>query len=106
MAKDKGILLDENGDLLVQVKRNSAGQITQGLVVGDVTEQNIAVILKVQPGEIKEFPLVGVGIDNMLLSHDALLFEHKIREQLITDGYMINSLKIEKDNIYIDAKYK
>lgn len=106
MAKNRGILLNEHADLMVQVKRDSAGKITQGLVAGDITEQNMAIILKVQPGEIKEFPLVGVGIDNMLLTKNELQFEHKIREQLIADGYTIESLNLKNKNIYIKAKYK
>lgn len=109
--KSKGILLDpETGDLQIKVTRDNLGLITGGLVVGDVQSQNQAIIIYMQPGELKEKPTVGVGVSSMLLSSDALLYKHKIREQLEADGFRVNHLEItnghnDKLNIEINAQY-
>ena len=38
--KSTGILLNEEGDLLIEIQRDAKGQIVRGLVLGDVTKQN------------------------------------------------------------------
>ena len=102
---------EETGDLNVKVTRDSLGLITGGLVVGDVSTQNQAIIIYMHPGEMKEAPQVGVGITSMLLSSEALLFKHKIREQLEADGFRVNHLDIVSEqtgklNIELNAVYQ
>lgn len=104
--KEIGVLLDQaTADLHVKVVKDAEGKIVQGIHLGDVTEQNIKTILKIQPGEMKEQPTVGVGIDNMLLGHDSLLYKHKIRQQLGDDGMTVKYLEIDK-KVNIHANYK
>lgn len=109
--KDKGFLLDtETDDFKINVTRDALGLITGGLVVGDVQQQNQAIIIQMQPGEMKESPQVGVGITSMLLSSETLGYKHKIREQLEADGFRVNYLDIEKGqdnefNIQLNAVY-
>jgi hypothetical protein len=105
--KDKGMILKpDNFDLGIKVVRDAGGKIVQGLYVGDVTKQNTSVILYMQPGEMKEQPTVGVGINNMLLDKDYLLYKHKIRQQLNAEGMQVNHLEINGQNIEINASYK
>lgn len=109
--KDKGMTLNpDTNDLNVKVTYDSRGLITGGFVVGDITRQNQALIIYMQPGEMKEAPQMGVGIDSMLLSSDTLLYKHKIREQLEADGLRVNLLDMEiirdKINIQINAVYQ
>jgi hypothetical protein len=59
-----------------------------------------------QPGELKEQPTVGVGINNMLLDKDYLLYKHKIRQQLDVEDMQIKQLEITRQNIEINANYK
>lgn len=106
MAKETGILVDETHDLEIVVTRDAQEKIIAGLQLGDVTNQNIHTILKAQPGEIKESPTVGVGIDNILLDHDYLLYKHKVRQQLDAEGMQVNYLEIDGQNIEINANYK
>jgi len=107
MNKSLGILLNPaTNDFDIKVVRNSEGKIVQGLHIGDVTKQNTAIILYMQPGELKEQPTVGVGIDNMLLDHDFLLYKHRIRQQLGAEGMQVNHLEINGQNIEINANYK
>jgi hypothetical protein len=109
--KGTGILLNpETDDLDIKVTRDNQGRITGGLVVGDVSAQNQAIIIYMQPGEMKEAPHVGVGISSMLLSEETLLYKHKIREQLEVDGFRVNHLDIERGqdnklNIQLNAVY-
>lgn len=106
MGKETGILLNAStNDLDIQVKRDSSGKITQGIHLGETTYQNIGLILKMQPGELKEKPMIGVGIDNLLLDKDLLLYKHRITEQLDLDGLKIKKLNLTTTKIDIDAKY-
>ena len=105
--KNLGILLNPTtNDLDIRVVKDSDGKIVQGLRMGDVTKQNTAIILYMQPGELKEQPTVGVGINNMLLDKDFLLYKHKIRQQLDAEGMQVNHLEINNQNIEINASYK
>jgi len=99
------ILKRDNFDLDIKVIREG-GKIVQGLYVGDVTQQNTAIILLMNPGELKEQPAVGVGINNMLSDKNYLLYKHKIRQQLSADGMQVNHLEITGQNIEINANYK
>lgn len=105
--KNLGILLNPNtNDLNIQVQRDAEGRIVQGLQVGDVTAQNAKTILYMHPGELKSHPTVGVGINNMLLDHEFLLYKHRIRQQLVADGMRVKKLEINGQNIEIHASYK
>jgi hypothetical protein len=95
----KGILLDENGDLMIH---------NGSMVVGDSTLQNQYLILIAQKGEFKEYPTLGVGISDMLGDDDALEWKKRIREEFVKDGLDINSmnLDLQSGKLDIDAKYK
>jgi hypothetical protein len=60
-----GILLNDS-DLKIDVKRDSSGLITSGLVVSNINYQRVRLIVEMQKGEFKEFPTLGFGIDNWL----------------------------------------
>lgn len=92
-------------DLDIEVKRDTSGQIIQGLNIGPVTAQNQAVILICHKGELKEQPAVGVGISDMCLDHNPLAWRTKIREQLEFDGQNVEKVTITNSGISIDADY-
>jgi len=107
MSKSSGILLNPaTNDFDVKVATDGSGKITQGLHVGDATKQNIFIILKMQPGELKEQPTVGVGIDNITLDTDFLYYRHQISRQLDAEGMQVNHLEINGQNIEINANYR
>ena len=87
------------------VKTDELGQITQGLTLGDTLAQNQAIIMEMHPGELKERPMVGVGISDMLLDNDPLFWRTKIKEQLEMDGQKVGGVKIMRDGIQIEATY-
>lgn len=106
MAKDTGILLDsDTGDLAVEIVRDSSGKITSGLVIGDVTEQNQQTLLLSSPGEIKEDPLIGVGLRSYIESDDVDGLARKIRTEFTKDGMTVSKISISLPNMEIEASY-
>lgn len=90
----KGIQLVNTGDLIAP------------LTIGAIDEQSQMIILKSQPGEIAEYPTLGVGIDNYLNDDNgknALIYA--IRENFKMDNIKIDKIKYENGNLTIDAKY-
>ena len=107
MAKDKGLLLDDNFELQINVVRDSNGLITSGLVVGDVTQQNQKIILLAEKGEIKEAPKLGVGIASFIDDDSPSDLLREIRENLREDGQIVNSCSINATGkLVIDSKYE
>lgn len=92
-------------DLDVKVQRDGYGRITSGLILGDILQQNQAVILSIHKGELKENPSVGVGLADMLLEHDTNAIRREIRQQLEMDGQKVKSVTMTNNAITIDAKY-
>lgn len=76
------------------------------LVAGDTTLQNQALILVSHKGEWKERPMVGCGIGDMANDDDTNAWRRAIREELARDGMRVRSLKIDGENIVIDADYE
>jgi hypothetical protein len=111
--KSKGIQLNDNNDsgdvldLKIIVVRDSAGMIVSGLVVGDTLEQNKAMILIAHQGEFKFNPDLGVGLGDVALSSDYLVFRHRIREHFLKDGLIISVLDFSENKpIKIIANYE
>lgn len=105
MAKSRGILLDENMELVINPVRDSFGLITSGLVLGDVTFQNQNILINATKGEIKEDPLAGVGASNYVESNDGEGFAREIRSQLTRDGQTVKTISVKIPNVRVEAKY-
>lgn len=99
-----GILLADY-EPLIDVRRDAEGRITEGLAVGDVLRQNQALILTLHKGELKERPMVGVGLSDMLLDNDPIYWRSSIRDQLELDGQTVGSVEITTNGVKIDAEY-
>ena len=97
MGKETGILLNDNMDLLVEVKRDSNGMITSGLTIGDVTKQNQQIILLAEKGEIKEVPLLGVGIASFLDDDNPSELLREVRTNLREDGQKVKACGFDKE---------
>lgn len=105
--KENGIALNAENDLDVSnITRDAAGRIVSGMKVDNVTLQNAALIMAFEPGELKEHPTIGVGINKMTLDHNTLLYKHRIRQQLTADGMIVGKLEIINNKINIDVRYK
>jgi len=83
------------------------GKIVTGFVLGDILVQNQAVLLAMHPGEMKERPELGVGIEDMLLDDASPLYwRTKIRDCMEFDKQSVTNVEIKNGNITIDSKYK
>jgi hypothetical protein len=106
MGKGKGILLNDNYDVQINVQRDVNGEIVQGFTVGDVLYQNQAVILQVQPCEIKSKPQIGIGISDCLLDNDFLKWRQRVAEHLELDDQTITDVQFDiNKKLKIDGGY-
>jgi hypothetical protein len=103
--KNTGIQLESDYDLAVKVRRDAGGRIVSGLVVGEVTYQNQALLLMAHKGELKEKPLVGAGIGDVVNDHDFSLWKREIIEQIEGDGQRIERLKLDENGLELEARY-
>lgn len=77
------------------------------LVVGETLPQNEFLLLVCNKGELKEHPLVGVGISDMVNDNDIIGWKRKIRDGLKADGMNVEHISISKDGRIekLDVKY-
>jgi|TARA_R110000823_G_scaffold309594_2_gene433958 hypothetical protein len=91
-------LRGEDGDILI---RNG------DFVIGESSLQHQEDILVAHKGEFKEYPEIGVGIDNELLNENPRQVLSQIRANFEYDGMRVKSLEVAANgNIVIDADYK
>jgi hypothetical protein len=95
--KRTGIQLDSTGEIIIA---NGALQI------GDTLYQNQYLILKAQKGEIKEFPTLGCGIDDLANDEDIDAWQKLIREEFAKDGLRVDKLSITTSGMEVKADYK
>lgn len=94
----KDILLDATDDF----------DFSKGdFLTGDATGQNQKLLLGTSPGEWKESPVTGVGMEEFLDDEGPDDLFKEIREQFKMDGQVIKLLKVTPDgDIGLDAAYK
>jgi hypothetical protein len=76
------------------------------MVLEEITAQNQALLLLANKGELKEYPLAGVGVEDMILSHNFEMIRGEIINQLEADGQAVKSVKVTTSGIALDAQYK
>lgn len=77
-----------------------------GVCVGDTTAQNTAFLLIAQKGELKEHPMLGAGISDIINDHDLSAWKRTIIETLEADGQQVNKIDIKNGELTIDSQYK
>lgn len=82
---------------IILVKTTNDLQITNGdFVIQNSDEQETSLLLQTFPGNWFEWPLAGIGIQKYLAgSESAIYIEQKIKEQMISDGFIIENITIE-----------
>jgi hypothetical protein len=103
--KGIGIQLTQEFDLRINVVRDANGLIVSGMAVGDVTAQNQAAILMAQKSEFKEYPCVGVGLNDIINDDNAMYWEAEIAGQLKADGQRITRLSLDERGLILEAAY-
>ncbi len=85
MAMD--ILLDEDGDLLIE---------NGDLVIGKADDQNVGLIFKAFKGEIRPAPALGFGAGKYLKTTDPLSrFKRNLKVELERGGYDRADIDVE-----------
>lgn len=110
--KTIGIQLNDNSsngilmDAKVVVTRDSDNKIIQGLVVGNIMNQNQAIILIAGPGEFYSNPTLGVAIDDLTLDDDYLRYQNRILDNFEKDGLKVKTVELsETKPLKIEASY-
>ena len=96
MAMAKDIDLTDDLDLVIN---------NGDFVIAESDQNHIVNICKAYLGGYKEFPLLGVGIDQYIASAGTQqILKRAISVQLESDNFQVNEIKVlEGDNYYIDA---
>ena len=101
----KGILLDENFELVITPVRDANGLITSGIQVGNVDYQRVKLIISAQKGEFKEYPTLGFGIESYLKTTVTPAakqrFINNMTTELLTDDI---KAKVTVGNRFMDLK--
>lgn len=61
-----GILIDNDNDVVISVKKDASGKIISGLAIGDTQMQDAYMILSLNQGDLKEDPIAGVNLTSLL----------------------------------------
>lgn len=77
--------------------------------IGTADEQHVDLIIRSDPGDVKDYPLLGVGISNFIngsfSSSQADRFKREIRLQLESDG--AKNVKVKMDTeLNVSANYE
>lgn len=92
----KDILLSTENDL----------QITNGdFAVGEGLNQQVGLLMLLNKGELKQHPLTGVGIYELINTERVEDIKNAAREQLKDDGLKLRTLELTDNKIYITAEY-
>jgi hypothetical protein len=89
------ILLNSTNDLLI---------VDGDFAVGDSLNQQVGLLLLVNKGEVKQHPLTGVGINDLLLAESMTEIYNEVRMQLKDDGLKLRKIEQVNGKIYIAAE--
>lgn len=91
------LILNNDNDLQI---------IDDDLLTGFSQKQQQQILLIAEPGSIKQYPNVGVGVGNFFESEKVQGLLAEIRNQFTADGITINSLAVVNGKIKIDGNYQ
>jgi len=89
------ILLNSENDLMIA---------NGDFAVGDSLNQQVGLLLLVNKGEVKQHPLIGVGINDILLAESMTDIYNEVRVQLKADGLKLRKIERVDGKIYIAAE--
>ncbi len=93
----KDLLLTDDNDIAI---------VNGDFVVGDSDNQHQKLILSTNKGDWKEFPVLGVGIEDILSDDEYISVLIETKKQLQYDGMKVKNVKFESDGkITIEGNY-
>lgn len=88
-----GIVLDPSGDI----------DVSQGtLRLGDVRAQTAQILLEAMPGELREYPLLGLGLRQMLAGERDKSWPLSAQKQLKHCGIPVSRVYMDNDTIIVE----
>lgn len=91
-------LLDNDFDLRIE---------NGDFVAGESSAQHQQLLLLLEKGELRQYPLTGVGLKNFLNDDNLGELYQEIQKQFKADGLTVNRLKIYNDGqMELDATYQ
>lgn len=94
--KGYGIQIGNDYDLLVEGGETS---------LGNTQPQNQALIVVSNPGEFKQHPELGVGIEGWVLDDNPGNLKAEVKRQLKSDGFAVDRVALEQGQLVINAEY-
>lgn len=97
--KRTGIQITDEGDLDIR---------DGSLQMGDTLAQNEFALLMSQPGELKEYPLMGAGIADMTGDKNTARWERRVIDAFKDDGLRVSGIEISEDGQFrrLEASYE
>jgi hypothetical protein len=92
-----GLLTDDDGDLLIR---------NRSLVIGDCRQDLVERIISVRRGELKEHPLLGGGVQDMVKGRPDPFWAGDVRAQLKACGVEVKRLEVNGEEIEVELKVK
>ncbi len=89
---------------LIRGTNNEIKIVNGDFVMGASDEQHIEDLLMAAPGEIKQFPLVGVNISKAINGTIDGEIRKEIKLQLEADGYNVSGINFINDELKINAQ--
>lgn len=93
------LIQDESGSVDLELAGGT-------MAVGEVLEQNQYLLLITHQGEWKEFPLVGVGIGDIVNDNDLPKWKRAIGEAMEQDGQIIEKLELTTEKLNLKTSYR
>jgi hypothetical protein len=91
------ILLDESFDLAIA---------NDDFVIGNAVGQHQKILLLSSKGELKQFPVVGIGISEALADDNLATLRQEILKQFELDGMIVDELIIGSNgDVALEAYY-
>jgi hypothetical protein len=97
MTDRTDILLNQDNDLLI-----AGGD----LVVKESLNQQVGLLLLLNKGELKQHPLTGVGIYDLINTESMETVIRETRQQMQDDGLRLLKLTEVEGKIYINAEHE
>lgn len=99
----QGILLNDERDLQIGIKRDASGLIMGGMVVGESDCDHVALIVESDKGDFKDFPVLGVGEKYLKSVGRVSQLRAEIQTQLELDGYKADVQVDDTGKLVIDV---
>lgn len=99
----QGMVLNDSGDIKLQVVRDASGLIIRGLAIGESDSDHISLIVSSNKGEFKEYPVLGVGEQYLKSVGRVSEMRSDIQTQLELDGYKANVQVSDTGKLVIDV---